>query len=309
MVKMNARMKGSTHLMQRSNKSVERTRRPLFLHAGAALVIVLLAGGASRGRAQAHQHAGHPLGTVDFPITCSEQARVQFNQAVALLHHMTYPQAREAFRRIAATDPDCAMAHWGIAMTLFQPLWPTRPGPEAREQAWEAVRKAKTLQPRTERERLFVAAAEAFFFEPASSDYWTRVRRWELAMQKVYESFPDDPEAAAFYSLAHLATAPSDVITRAHADRAAGILLRVYERNPDHPGAMHYLVHANDVPGRERELLDITRRYESLAPDNPHALHMPTNIYTRLGDWNAAASGNLRAADAALRVPAGDAGQ
>src|SRR5512145_326592 len=156
MVKMNARMKGSTHLMQRSNKSVERTRRPLFLHAGAALVIVLLAGGASRGRAQAHHHAGHPLGTVDFPITCSEAAQTEFNRAVALLHHMTYPQAREAFRQVAATDPGCAMAHWGIAMTLFQPLWPTRPGPEQLQQGWVAVNKANELKPATEREQLFV---------------------------------------------------------------------------------------------------------------------------------------------------------
>ena len=112
-------------------------------------------------------------------------------------------------------------------------------------------------------------------------------------------AFPEDPEAAAFYALAHLATTPSNVISRKHADRAAAILLRVYERNPEHPGAMHYLVHANDVPGRERELLEITRKYEAAAPDNPHALHMPTHIYTRLGDWDAVIRGNLRAAEAA----------
>jgi hypothetical protein len=107
------------------------------------------------------QHAGHVLGTVDFPITCSEQAPGEFNQAVALLHHMTYPQAREAFQRVAEIDPRCAMARWGIAMTLFQPLWPTRPQREALDQGWEAVQKAKALQPPTERERLFVAAEDA----------------------------------------------------------------------------------------------------------------------------------------------------
>jgi tetratricopeptide (TPR) repeat protein len=198
------------------------------------------------------------------------------------------------------------MAYWGVAMTLFQPLWPTRPRPEALQRGWDALQKAKALQPPTERERLFVAAAEAFFLEPASSDYWLRIRRWEQAEEKVYSSFPDDPEAATFYALAHLATTPSNVISRAHADRAAEVLLRVYERNPDHPGAMHYLVHANDVPGRERELLEITRKYEAVAPRNPHALHMPTHIYTRLGDWNAVIRGNLRAAEAALEYPAGD---
>jgi len=294
---------------RRWGMSVERTPHSVLLYLGAGLMLVVLGSCAGETRDQVPQHAGHSLGTVDFPITCSEQAQVEFNRAVALLHHMTYPQAREAFQQVATTDPRCAMAHWGIAMTLFQPLWPTRPGPEALQRGWEEVQKAKALQPPTERERLFVAAANAFFLEPASSDYWLRIRRWEQAMEEVYASFPDDPEAAAFYALAHLATAPSDTLSRAHSDRAAEILLGVYKRNPDHPGAMHYLVHANDVPGRERESLEITRKYEAVAPDNPHALHMPTHIYTRLGDWNGVIRGNLRAAEAALKYPAGDHGE
>lgn len=174
---------------------------------------------------------------------------------------------------------------------------------------WDAVQKAKALHPPTDREELFVATAEAFFLEPASSDYWLRIRRWEQAAERVYASFPDDPEAAAFYALAHLATAPSDAISREHSDRAATILLRVYEQNPDHPGAMHYIVHANDVPGRERESLEIIRKYETVAPRNPHALHMPTHIYTRLGDWDGVIRGNLKAAAAALEYPAGDHGE
>ncbi len=275
--------------------------------AGALLCVLSVCAGEARG--QDHQHAGHALGRVEFPVSCSVQAQAEFNRAAALLHHMTYPQAREAFRRVAATDPGCAMAQWGVAMTLFQPLWPTRPGPEALQQGWEAVQKAKALQPPTEREQLFVAAAEAFFLDPASPDYWLRIRRWEQASEKLFAAFPDDPEAAAFYALAHLAVAPADATSRAYSDRAAKILLRVYEQNPDHPGAMHYLVHANDAPGRERESLEITRKYETAAPNNPHALHMPTHIHTRLGDWNAVIRGNLRAADAALAHPAGDHGQ
>jgi tetratricopeptide (TPR) repeat protein len=260
-------------------------------------------------RGQVPQHVGHSPGTVDFPISCSDQAQLEFNQALALLHHMTYPQAREAFQQVATTDPRCAMAHWGIAMTLFQPLWPTRPGSDALQRGWVETQEARALQPPTERERLFVAAAEAFFLEPASSDYWLRIRRWEQAMEKAHASLPDDPEAAAFYALAHLAIAPSDTVSRAHSDRAAAILMGVYERNPDHPGAMHYLVHANDMPGRERESLEITRKYEAVAPRNPHALHMPTHIYTRLGDWNAVVRGNLRAAEAALEHRAGEHGE
>jgi tetratricopeptide (TPR) repeat protein len=273
-----------------------------------ALMVVWLGGRAVDASAQVQLHADDALGRVDFPISCSKHAQVEFNRAVALLHHMTYLQAREAFERVATADPRCAMAHWGIAMTLFEPLWPTRPRPEALQRGWQAVQQAKALQPPTERERLFVTAAEAFFLEPASPDYWLRIRRWERAAERVYTAFPDDPEAATFYALAHLATTPSDSVSRTHADRAAAILLRVYQRNPDHPGAMHYLVHANDVPGRERESLEITRRYEAVAPRNPHALHMPTHIYTRLGDWDGTIRGNLLAADAALEHPVGDGG-
>ena len=255
------------------------------------------------------RHANHDLGVVDFPVSCSKAAQNEFTHAVALLHHMTYPQAREAFQHVQMIDSRCAMAYWGEAMTLFQPLWPTRPGPAALQQGWNAVQKAKSLQPPTQREQLFIAAVEAFFLDPTSKDYWLRIRRWEAAMEKLYHAFPNDPEAAVFYALAHLATTPSDKITRANADRAAEILLQVYKKNPNHPGAMHYLVHANDVPGRERELLEITRRYDSVAPNNPHAIHMPTHIYARLGDWDGVIRGNLRAANAALQYPAGDKGQ
>lgn len=285
-----------------------RAGRLVIGHLGIGLM-ALLAGFSGQTRAQAGVHAGHVLGAVDFPVSCSGPAQVAFNRGVALLHHMTYSQAREAFQQVATTDPKCAMAHWGIAMTLFQPLWPTRPKPEALQRGWEEVQQAKALQPSTQRERLFVAAAEAFFLDPASSDYWLRIRRWEQAEADVYAACPGDPEASAFYALALLATTPSNMISRTHADHAAEILLRVHAQNPDHPGAMHYLVHANDVPGREHESLEIMRRYESIAPRNPHALHMPTHIYTRLGDWDAVIRGNLRAADAALEYPAGDQGQ
>jgi tetratricopeptide (TPR) repeat protein len=273
---------------------------------GPVLSAAVFVGAATRAQMR---HASHDLGVVDFPVSCSKPAQNEFTHAVALLHHMTYPQAREAFQHVQVIDSRCAMAYWGEAMTLFQPLWPTRPNPAALQQGWDAVQKAKSLQPPTQREQLFIAAAEAFFLEPASKDYWLRIRRWEAAMENLYNAFPDDPEAAVFYALAHLATTPSDKITRANADRAAEILLRVYKKNPNHPGAMHYLVHANDVPGRERELLAITRKYDSIAPNNPHAIHMPTHIYTRLGDWDSVIRGNLRAANAALQYPAGDKGQ
>lgn len=228
--------------------------RPGLLGLAAGLMVTSLAGCGNETNHELSRHADHPLGTVDFPVSCTEPARKEFNRAVALLHHMTYPQALEAFEHIAAADPRCAMAQWGIAMSLFQPLWPTRPGVEERRRGWEAVQKAHALELPTQRERLFMAAAEAFFLEPLESDYWLRIRRWEQVSEKLYAAFPDDPEASAFYALAHLATAPSNVVSRAHADRAAEILLRVYEQNPHHPGAMHYLIHANEAKVSDRRL-------------------------------------------------------
>lgn len=249
------------------------------------------------------------LGAVHFEVSCSAPARAAFDRALALLHHMTYPEARTEFRHVAQLDPGCAMAHWGVAMTLFQPLWPTRPTPADLQLGWDEVRQAEALQPRTELERSFVHAAAAFFDPATNPDYWQRIARWETAQRSVYDAFPADPEAAAFFALAHLATAPASGVSREHADLAARILLQVHATHPDHPGAMHYLVHANDVPGREREDLDVTRHYAAVAPHNPHALHMPTHIFTRLGDWNAVIQGNLQAAEAALEHPAGDHGQ
>lgn len=271
-----------------------------------AAVFVLFEHVAIAANGQTNQQA---LGKVEFPISCAGPAQAEFNRAVALLHHMTYPQAREAFEQVANMDPQCPMAHWGIAMTFFQPLWPTRPQPAEIRRGWEEARKARTLEPRTEREQLFVAAVEAFFREPESPDYWGRIGRWERAMEKVHSAFPNDSEAAAFFALALLATAPSDKISRTNADQAARLLVGVLKRNPDHPGAMHYLVHANDVPGREREQFEVICGYEKVAPRNPHALHMPTHIYTRLGDWDGVIRGNLMAAEAALEFPAGDSGQ
>ncbi|HEY1141505.1 MAG TPA: tetratricopeptide repeat protein [Lysobacter sp.] len=258
---------------------------------------------------KAQAHAGHALGTVHFPVSCTAPAQRDFDHALALLHHMTYPQARSAFADLAAREPDCAMAHWGVAMTLFQPLWPTRPTPADLARGAAEVAAARSAGKTSDREKLFIDAAAAFFDDEGQPDYWARIRRWEAAMQRAHEALPDDDEATVFYALAHLAVAPANSSARANADAAAALLLPVYQRNPEHPGAMHYLVHANDVPGREHELLEIVRKYETVAPQNPHALHMPTHIYTRLGDWPAVIRGNLRAADAALQHPAGDHGQ
>jgi tetratricopeptide (TPR) repeat protein len=284
-------------------------RRPTSFSSCCAAMMLVAAAFFQMAHAQEQTHAGHALGSVHFPVSCSATAQRDFDQALALLHHMTYPQARSAFAALATREPQCAMAHWGVAMTLFQPLWPTRPTPVDLARGEDEVTAARAAPRATAREQGFIEAAAAFYDNKGEPAYWDRINRWEAAMRRVHEAFPQDDEATAFYALSHLAVAPANQGARANADRAAALLLPVYERNPGHPGAMHYLVHANDTPGRERELLDVVRKYESIAPDNPHALHMPTHIYTRLGDWPAVIRGNRRAAEAALAHPAGDKGQ
>ncbi len=270
---------------------------------GGAAIGSVLACGAAFGQSV------EPLGKVDFRVSCAAPVRAEFDRGLALLHHMTYPGARTSFERVAQLDPRCAMAHWGVAMTLFQPLWPTRPGPRELAQGWMAVERALALGSDDRREHLLLAAVRAFFEQPASTDYWERIRRWERAMAEAYRAFPGDDDVAALYALAHLAISPVDTTSSGHAGRAAEPLLAILARNPDHPGAQHYLVHANDTPGRERDSPEVIGRYQRTAPRNPHALHMPTHVYTRLGDWAAVIRGNELAAEAALAMPAGDSGQ
>jgi tetratricopeptide (TPR) repeat protein len=272
------------------------------------VVALLILAGCARDAKPAGR-APAPVAAVELHASCAPAVRAEINQAVTLLHHMTYTQARAAFRDVARRDPRCAMAYWGIAMTRFTPLWPTRPSAADLQAGWEAAQRARELAPATARERAFVEAVVAFFEQPESSDYWARVARWEAAMKRVYDGSPDDVEAATFYALALLATARPGPSLQEHSARAIALLRPMQRAHPDHPGAMHYIIHADDIPGRERADLEVVRRYEQIAPDNPHALHMPTHIYTRLGDWDGVIRGNLRAAEAALRYPTGEHGE
>ena len=254
----------------------------------------------------AGDHDGQELGAVHFPVSCSPDVQADFDRAVALLHHMMYEESRAAFVAIAEADPDCAMAHWGTAATLFQPLWPTRPGPEQLRRGWEEIQRAKELGPGTDREAAFVNAIEAFY-EDEAADWWTRIARWATAMEVAYGLYADDLEVAAFYALSHLAAGLTAEDRQAYQARAAEVLLAIYEREPTHPGAIHYTIHANDVDARADESLEVVRSYDDIAPSVPHALHMPTHIYVRLGDWPGVIEWNRKSADAALEFPAGDA--
>src|SRR5687768_1140950 len=279
--------------------------RSLLKRVSAPLALVALA---STALAQKPTLDARAVASVDFPVSCASGVQADFGRGVASLHHMTYPAARGLFEKVAARDPGCAMAHWGIAMTLFQPLWPTRPGPADLERGRQAVARAREIGLPTDRERLLVDAAAAFFDDQAS-DYWQRIRRWDRAMESAHVALPGDAEIAAFRALALLAVAPVDTGSRSHAADAAALLRPILARNPTHPGAQHYLVHANDAAGREHDSPDVVRGYAANAPRNPHALHMPTHIYTRLGDWPSVIRGNQQAAAAALEQPAGEQGE
>lgn len=282
--------------------------------AGALAVLLTLVGcSAGPGEAVPAKHqasAAHAtsegdIGRVDFRVSCSEEVRPKFDHALGMLHHMMYEQAREEFARVATDDPDCAMAYWGEATTLFQPLWPARPTSEDLKRGWELTQKARGIGVGSAREERLLAATEGFFRDPEGADWWTRIRRWAEGAQAAYEASPDDTETAALYALSRLALAyVAEDRAPLHAE-AAGILRAIWEREPTHPGAVHYTIHSNDAEGRGSDSPEVVGTYGEIAPEVPHALHMPTHIHVRLGRWPEAIEWNARSAEAALRHSAG----
>lgn len=268
--------------------------------AAAALTLFAVPAAAQEG----HMHA---LGSVDFGVSCAPAVAAEFDASVALLHHMQYEEARAGFERVAAADPACGMAQWGVAMTLFQPLWPSRPSADDLRRGWAAVQKARTLGSLSEREAALVDAAEAFYREPDAADWWTRIGRWSEAMERAHAAHPDDIETAALHALSQLAAGQVAEDRMALHGRASRVLLGIYEREPTHPGAVHYTIHANDVDARAGEDREVVGSYSAIAPDVPHALHMPTHIFVRLGAWPEVIEWNAKSAAAALKYPAGSA--
>lgn len=273
----------------------------LFLMAAVALT------SSQRLQAQEHHaHAGDDVGTVDFRVSCSEAVRSDFDRALAMLHHMMYPQSYTIFQQIAERDPQCGMAHWGMAMTHFRPLW-YRPSSDDLRAGWAALQQAREIGIRSEREEALVAATEAFYRDPEADEWFPRLARWTEAMREAHGAHPNDNNIAAFYALSEIAAGQAPGEDRMERNsRAARVLLTVHERQSSHPGALHYTIHANDITGRESESLDIVQSYDEVAPSVPHALHMPTHIFVRLGHWPDVIEWNRKSADAALRFPAGE---
>ena len=241
-----------------------------------------------KGGAQDHQHhhaKPEKLGKIEFPISCAPASQAPFARAVALLHSFWYDEAEKAFGAIAAADPACAMAQWGVAMSLYHPIW-APPTPAEVERGQAAVAKALALDAKTPREKAYVAAIASFFQDAGTVDHRTRAAAYEKAMETVYRQNPEDREAAIFYSLALLGTAPPTDKTYANQKKAGAILNVVLPKQPDHPGVAHYLIHSFDYPALAELALPAARSYSKIAESSPHALHMPSHIFVRLGLWD-----------------------
>lgn len=277
-----------------------------------ALCLSVLAGRVAIG--QEHEpHSQDPhgakglLGTVVFQVSCTVEAQESFTRGVALLHSFTYEESAEAFRDAAAKDPQCAMAHWGLAMTEYHQLWEPHAGPEELKRGSAEIRVARELKPATRRERDYVEGLGVFYDGWEARSHAARAQAYRAAMQGVHELNPKDQEAAIFYALALIATASPEDKTYANQREAAAILEPIFAEHRDHPGVAHYLIHAYDNPVLAPQGVAAARAYSKIAPDLPHALHMPSHIFTRLGLWEDSISSNIASAAAARKH--GDLGE
>ena len=261
---------------------------------------------APASRAQEHQHShgdGEELGTVNFPTSCRPEVAGEFTRAVALLHSFGYEESRRSFEAVATKDPACAMAQWGIAMTYYHPIW-APPNPEELAAGKAAAKKAEELGGKTERERGYIAAIGAFYRDSEKLDHRTRAMAYRSAIEDLSRRIPDDHEATIFYALSLLGTAPPSDATFANQKKAAGILNGLLPVEPNHPGITHYMIHSFDYPALARDALPAARAYAKIAPSSPHALHMPSHIFTRLGLWQESIDSNIASAEAGRKLVA-----
>jgi tetratricopeptide (TPR) repeat protein len=252
------------------------------------------------------------VGKVTFPITCTPDVQSDFARGVALLHSFFYEEARRVFTSMVERDPKCAMAQWGIAMTWWHPIW-TPPNPDEMRAGKAAIAKAMSLKAGTDRERGFITALNTYYNTADSSSTAPvgqschgpvgprdRVIAYETAMRQLRDKYPDDFEVQTFYAFAVLATGyatPNDTSLSKQLE-AAGILEKLWKQNPNHPGVVHYLIHSYDYPQLAQRGLTAAQTYNSIAPWVPHALHMPSHIFTRLGMWDESIAANRASAEA-----------
>ncbi len=254
-----------------------------------------------------HHHTEEPvnlekLGQVHFPVSCEAQSQVPFERGVALLHSFGYTLAEQQFRAIAESDPKCAMAHWGIAMTQFKEIW-TRPeaddlktGASEMEKARELIATGKI----TAREQAYIDELGAFF-SIAPKGFQQAADAYEASMEGLHQAYPDDIEGSAFYALSLLAAEAPDDTSLTKERKALAVLVPLFHANPNHPGLAHYIIHTCDTPALAQQGLEAALVYAKIAPSSPHALHMPGHIFARLGMWPEDISSNLASVAASLK--------
>lgn len=240
-------------------------------------------------------NAADDIGAVNFNANCAENLRPDVDHALGMMHHMMYTQALAEFEAVTETAPGCAAAHWGVATSLLQPLWATTPTDADITRGREAIKQARNAV-EDEREKLLIEATAAFF-EPDTDQMGERLAGWIEGMDKAYQAFPDDINVATLYALSRLTLALSADNRQALHDEAEQVLRTAWKAEPSHPGAVHYTIHATDADGRGANATSIVESYGAIAPNVPHALHMPSHIYVRLGDWPKAIEWNQRSAD------------
>jgi hypothetical protein len=273
------------------------------LHGKKILAAVLLVFIAARGMTQEHQIGnGRKLGEVQFATSCNESAQSDFNFAVALLHSFQFSRAIEDFNAVLQEDSTCAIAYWGIALSAWSnPFAPGQKDTSQLQLGQQSARRGKELGVKTERERSYLAAVDKLYGDYESTPQHARLLAYRDAMGEVAVKYPEDHEAQIFYALALVvAEDPGD---KTYTDRfkAGKILEKLFAEEPTHPGLAHYIIHAYDVPGLCSQALVAARSYAEIAPDAPHALHMPSHTFARLGYWQESIDSNVAAAAAARR--------
>jgi hypothetical protein len=246
---------------------------------------------------------GAELGAVRLPTSCNDEANGHVQRGLALLHHMMYESAHKSFAAAASVQPACGIAYWGQAMTFVHPLWSDPPPAATFDKGAVLADTAMAQGKKTDRERAYVEAVQAYYKQGKSNKEAPNLRAFASAWAAVHAKYPDDPDAALFYALGQLATADPSDKTFAQQRRAGELVEKVFARFPDHPGAHHYFIHAYDYPPLAMRALEVARAYGRIAPEVPHALHMPTHIFTRIGAWQDSIAWNERSAAAALANP------
>jgi tetratricopeptide (TPR) repeat protein len=264
------------------------------------LLAIVLAG-AFAGAAGNHPAEAQveKLGKVNFPTSCSATLQPQFERALALLHSFWFPYAIKGFNDVAQADPSCGIAHWGAAVAWLGNPLAGPPIARGLQEGSAAVARAKAAGAKTPREQDYIAAIEVLYKDHDKVDHKTRALAYEKAMEALAQRYPQDREAAIFYALAlNITFDPADKTYRNQL-KAAAILEKTFAEQSDHPGAAHYLIHSYDFPPIAQKGLDAARRYSKIAPSAPHALHMPSHIFTRVGYWQDSIDTNRLSAEAA----------